>query len=259
MKIKEILIICIIIICCIFSFQAVSAADDGSTTDDMVLTSTDVSAYSLPNLDNQLQSGSGDAGSFSDLQNDTKNGGSITLDRNYTYNSSSDSGLAGGISITKDTVIDGQGIVTIDAVGYNEAMSRYSELLKQPTAPDMYGVAKAFASKFRWQIYPSGDTALNYFGLSTQIPAKLLFISNGPSRTLETQFGTIYFKHSALRETSFRYMESGLVVQALREIGQANSTEDVSARIKNEFNERLLDKVRHDLVSAANWIQQAIN
>ena len=115
MKIKEILIICIIIICCIFSFQAVSAADDGSTTDDMVLTSTDVSAYSLPNLDNQLQSGSGDAGSFSDLQNDTKNGGSITLDRNYTYNSSSDSGLAGGISITKDTVIDGQGIVTIDA------------------------------------------------------------------------------------------------------------------------------------------------
>ncbi|WP_296888045.1 Ig-like domain repeat protein [uncultured Methanobrevibacter sp.] len=115
MKVKEILIICIIIICCIFSLHAVSAADDGSTTDDMVLTSTDVSAYSLPNLDNQLQSGSGDAGSFSDLQNDTKNGGSITLDRNYTYNSSSDSGLAGGISITKDTVIDGQGIVTIDA------------------------------------------------------------------------------------------------------------------------------------------------
>jgi hypothetical protein len=135
----------------------------------------------------------------------------------------------------------------------------YSELLKQPTAPDMYSVAKAFASKFRWQIYPSGDTALNYFGLSTQIPAKLLFISNGPSRTLETQFGTIYFKHSALRETSFRNMESGLVVQALRKIGQANLTEDVSARIKNKFNERLLDKVRHDLVSAANWIQQAIN
>ncbi len=135
----------------------------------------------------------------------------------------------------------------------------YSELLKQPTAPDMYGVAKAFASKFRWQIYPSGDTALNYFGLSTQIPAKLVFISNGPRRTLETPFGTIYFKHSALRETSFRYMESGLVVQALREIGQANLTEDISARIKGKFSERLLDKVRHDITPAANWIQQAIN
>lgn len=135
----------------------------------------------------------------------------------------------------------------------------YSELLNQPTAPDLYGVAKTFAAKFRWQIYPSGDAALNYFGLSTQIPAKLVFISNGPSRTLETGYGTIYFKHSALRETSFRYMESGLVVQALREIGQANITEDISMRIKGKFNEKLLNKVRHDLIPAANWIQQAIN
>ena len=55
-------------------------------------------------------------------------------------------------------------------------------------------MAKAFASKFRWQIYSSRDTALNFFGLSTQIPAKLVFISNGPSKTLETPFGTICFK-----------------------------------------------------------------
>ena len=135
----------------------------------------------------------------------------------------------------------------------------YSELLKQSAAPDLYDVAKTFATKFRWQIYPSGDTALNYFGLSTQIPAKLIFISNGPSKALETSFGTIYFKHSALRETSFRYMESGLVVQALREIGQANLTEDVSARIKSKFSKQLLRMVRHDIVPAANWIQQAID
>lgn len=134
----------------------------------------------------------------------------------------------------------------------------YSELLHQPAAPDLYGVAQAFASKFRWSIYPSGDTALNFFGLSTQIPAKLVFISSGPSRTLETSFGTIYFKHSALRETSFRRMESGLIVQALRAIGQANLTPDISARIKSKFSDDLLQNIRRDIVTSANWIQQAI-
>ena len=135
----------------------------------------------------------------------------------------------------------------------------YSELLNQPTAPDLYGVAKTFAAKFRWSIYPSGDTALNFFGLSTQIPAKLVFISNGPGKTLETAFGTIYFKHSALRETSFRHMESALVVQALREIGQANLTPDITARIKGKFSDAFLEKIRHDIITSANWIQRAID
>ncbi|MBR4663601.1 MAG: hypothetical protein IKO93_06985 [Lentisphaeria bacterium] len=135
----------------------------------------------------------------------------------------------------------------------------YSTLLNQPAAPDLYGVAKTFAAKFRWNIYPSGETALNFFGLSTQIPAKLVFISNGPGKTLETAFGTISFKHSALRETSFRHLESGLVVQALREIGQANLTPDITARIKGKFSDGLLRKIRRDIITSANWIQQAID
>ena len=134
----------------------------------------------------------------------------------------------------------------------------YSELLHQPAAPDLYGVAQTFASKFRWSIYPSGDTALNFFGLSTQIPAKLVFISSGPSRTLDTPFGTLHFKHSALRETSFRHMESGLIVQALREIGQTNLTQDIADRIKGKFSDSLLQNIRRDIVTSANWIQQAI-
>jgi len=134
----------------------------------------------------------------------------------------------------------------------------YSELLGQPAAPDLYEVAKTFAAKFRWSIYPSGDTALNFFGLSTQVPATLVFISNGPGKTLETAFGSIRFKHSALRETSFRLMESALVVQALREIGQENLTPDTVARIKEKFSDGLLQKIRRDIITAANWVQRAI-
>ena len=82
--ILKILIICLII-CCLFSLQAVAAASDGNSTDSVVLTTdSNVSAYSLPNTDDQLRDGS-DAGTFSDLQNDLSPGGDIVLTKNYTY------------------------------------------------------------------------------------------------------------------------------------------------------------------------------
>lgn len=134
----------------------------------------------------------------------------------------------------------------------------YNTLLQKNAAPDLYKIAEKFADKYRWTIYPSGNTALNYFGLSTQIPAKLEFISNGPGKDIETQFGTISFRHSALRETSFRHIESGLLVQALREIGQQNLTPEIISQIKGKFDEKFLQKIRRDIISAANWIQQTI-
>ena len=57
--------------------------------------------------------GSGNAGTFTDLQNYLNAGGNITLSGNFTY--SGESGLAGGITIpTTVTKIDGQGNVIID-------------------------------------------------------------------------------------------------------------------------------------------------
>ena len=123
---KEILLICLII-CCIFSISAVSAADvDGNATDDTILAaqiddavsiSNDLSSYSLPE-DNSIVRGENDgAGSFSDLQEriNSDTTGEISLDKNYTYNSSSDSGLTDGIVISKDIVIKGNDF-TIDAL-----------------------------------------------------------------------------------------------------------------------------------------------
>ena len=45
---------------------------------------------------------------------------------------------------------------------------RQSEMLGQ-LSPDIDQVAQALARKFNWRIQPSGDTALNLLGLSTQV------------------------------------------------------------------------------------------
>jgi hypothetical protein len=47
-------------------------------------------------------------------------------------------------------------------------------LLQQELSPDFDQVAQAFARKFNWRIQPSGDTALNLLGLSTQVPWRVV-------------------------------------------------------------------------------------
>jgi hypothetical protein len=57
---------------------------------------------------------------------------------------------------------------------------RFSELLGQALSPDVEQVAQALARKFNWRIQPSGDAALNLLGLSTQVPARWVYLSDGP-------------------------------------------------------------------------------
>lgn len=126
---KGILIISLLI-CVIFSISAVSAADvDVNDTDDTILTtqedtdvvaqSNDLSSYPLSNT-NEIMLGDGETGSFKDLQNLIGNDttGTITLDKNYTYNADTDSDLiVTGVTVA-DKIIQGNGQnIVIDGKG----------------------------------------------------------------------------------------------------------------------------------------------
>ena len=62
---------------------------------------------------------------------------------------------------------------------------KYSEFLKQELSPDIDQVARAFARKFNWRIEVLGDTALNMLGLSTQVVAKYVYLSDGENRSYD--------------------------------------------------------------------------
>ena len=46
----------------------------------------------------------------------------------------------------------------------------YSKLLGEYSSPNIEKVAQALARKYNWTIAPSGETALNFLHLSTQVP-----------------------------------------------------------------------------------------
>jgi len=103
---------------------------------------------------------------------------------------------------------------------------RYSELIGQDLSPDMDKVAHAYARKFNWHIQPSGDTALNLLGLSTQVPGRYQYLSNGPNRSYEVLGTPLEFKRTALKESGFRYGLSAVVVQALKALGKERVTDE---------------------------------
>lgn len=135
---------------------------------------------------------------------------------------------------------------------------RHSELLDQVLSPDIDQVAQALARKFNWRIQPSGDAALNLLGLSTQVPGKWVYLSDGPSREYEIGKHTLAFRKSSLKDVGFKYRESGLLVQALKALGKERVDEAVIATIRQRLDAKTCERMLKDARSSTGWIYQII-
>ena len=96
----------------------------------------------------------------------------------------------------------------------------FSTLLNAPSSPDPDAIARAIARAKGWTILPTGDTALNLMGLSTQVPAQYQYFSDGPSKRYTWQGGTLVFKHRTNKETTILSYRTALLVQALKSLGE---------------------------------------
>ena len=135
---------------------------------------------------------------------------------------------------------------------------KYSELLKQTLSPDIDQVARAFARKFNWRIEVSGDSALNMLGLSTQVVAKYIYLSDGGNRTYDIMGTTLEFKKSSLKNIGFKYKESSLIVQALKALGQEHIANSTIKKIRKQIDEKMYDKILKDTKTATSWIYETI-
>ena len=135
---------------------------------------------------------------------------------------------------------------------------KYSDFLKQELSPDIDQVARAFARKFNWRIEVLGDTALNMLGLSTQVVAKYVYLSDGPHRSYDIMGTTLEFKKSSLKNIGFKYKESSLIVQALKTLGKERVTEEVIDAIRKRIEPKMYAKILKDTQSSTVWIYEAI-
>lgn len=135
---------------------------------------------------------------------------------------------------------------------------QFSDLLNQQLSPDLDQIAQALARKFGWRIQPSGASAQNLIGLSTQVPGRIVYLSDGPDRRYEVGRTTLVFEHTALKEAGFKYRESMLLVQALKAHGRDRITPAVIEKIRTWLDPGLREKVLVDTKTATGWVYKAI-
>lgn len=135
---------------------------------------------------------------------------------------------------------------------------KYSEFLGKELSPDIDQVARAYARKFNWRIEISGDSALNYFGLSTQVPGTYIYLSDGASKSYDIMGTTLKFKKSQLKNIGFKYSESSLIVQALNALGKEHITDNVIKKIREQIDPKKYEKILKDTQSSTVWIYERI-
>ncbi len=120
--------------------------------------------------------------------------------------------------------------------------------------PSPETVARALAGRDRTRIQPSGAYAANLLGLSEQVPAKAVFLTDGPSRTVKIGTMTIQLRQTTARNMAVAGRLSGLLIQALRELGQEHITPKRLQHLKRTIPVEERRKLVKDLRLAPAWM-----
>jgi hypothetical protein len=143
----------------------------------------------------------------------------------------------------------------------------YARLGKDPILglikPSTEAIAQAIAKRDKARIVPTGILALNALGLSTQVPMNVVYLTDGAKRKIDLGKRKILFKNTAPKNLSAIGKISSLVIQALKEIGKDNCTENEIQIILKQLTKEEPYRLEHDIRLAPEWIRvimrQAIN
>lgn len=135
-------------------------------------------------------------------------------------------------------------------------MPRVNPALGGKLSPDIDEAAQAIARRQRWKIVPEGAWAANLLGLSTQVPSKIIYLTDGPNKEVEIGRRSIHFKHARPKAMAGLEGKLALVVQALRHLGKervgAREIETLRARLSPQERRRLLKDTRFSV----DWIYE---
>jgi len=134
----------------------------------------------------------------------------------------------------------------------------FSTLLSAPSGPDPDAMAQSIARANGWTILPTGDTALNLMGLSTQVPAQYQYFSDGPSKRYIWQGGTFVFKHRTNKETTILSRRTALLVQTLKGLGENGMDTAALTALRKKFTQRDLNLALREARYATTWVYNAI-
>lgn len=121
-------------------------------------------------------------------------------------------------------------------------------------APDPDLVAKALTGKHGVRLLPSGAYAANLLGLSDQVPAKIVFATDGTPKRVKIGGQEIILQRAAPRNMATAGRLSGLIIQALRYLGKAHVNDNTLRRLKLKLKDADRASLIKDVAYAPAWV-----
>jgi hypothetical protein len=123
-------------------------------------------------------------------------------------------------------------------------------------SPDIDQTARALARRHRWTIVPEGAWAANLLGLSTQVPAKIVYLSDGPNQKVQIGRRTIHFKHARPHVLGQEQGMAALAIQALRYIGKEGMDDAFIQRLRSLLPEAEKRRLVKATRFGVDWIYE---
>ena len=150
---------------------------------------------------------------------------------------------------------EGKLVRLANGVYLKTAVTRFGPVYPSPTE-----IAEAIARRDHAQVLMSGLAAENYFGLSTQVPMKVVFLTSGSARKLTVGNTEIEFKRGVPRNFAFKDRTMATLCLALKSIGNGHVTEAQRAVLKRFLSEYMKEHaVNEDIKLMPQWIQRLLN
>lgn len=124
--------------------------------------------------------------------------------------------------------------------------------------PKAEEVAKAISEKNGVQFQPTGAYASNLIGLSEQVPGRIVFLTNGPSKKIKVGKQEILFRTTTEKNMYPAGTKVGLVIQAFRNLGKDNIDNVAESRTRKFLAGTSKDEIAKNLRYAPQWIRSLI-
>ena len=169
----------------------------------------------------------------------------------FTPNHFSDLGTRAAIDKTLGRLV-GAGTIRRLARGLYDYPRTHPKLGALTPSPEM--LAQAISKSDKTRLQPSGAYAANLLGLSEQIPAKIVFLTDGAEKTIQVSKQSIQLRRTTPKNMATADRISGLIIQAFRYLGK----DHVRPTHVNGLRDKLRsdDKTRlwRDRVYAPAWM-----
>lgn len=144
------------------------------------------------------------------------------------------------------------GAVRQPARGLYQVPETHPLLGELQASPDQ--IAAALAGKHRLKLQPSGAYAANLLGLSDQVPQRIVYLTDGTPRQVRIGKQQIVLRRTTPRNMAAAGRVSGLVIQAMRYLGQRHVDRTVIEKLRKRIGPKERAQLLKDVPLAPAWI-----